>query len=110
MRRDFSFVNHRHFRIWQREKNDICATHSLGCIDNFKTGAPRRHARFAFAIQPNDDGDPAVAQVQCVRVALRAETDHSARFSLEPAKVAVFIGVNARRRTTPRKFVHRVLL
>jgi len=63
MRCDLFFVNLRHFRIRQREKNDIRATHSLGRIDNFKTGAPRRHARFAFAIKPNDDGESAVAQV-----------------------------------------------
>src|SRR6266404_2879342 len=55
---DFFFISLRHFRSGQREKNDICPTHSLGRIDNFKAGAPRRDARFAFAIQPNDDGDP----------------------------------------------------
>ena len=63
MRRDLSFVHVRHFRIRQREKNDIRVTHSLGCIDNFKTGAPRSKARFAFAIKPNDDGESAVAQI-----------------------------------------------
>ena len=63
MRSDLFFVNLRHFRIRQREKNDIRATHSLGRIDNFKTGAPRHYARFAFAIKPSDNGESAVAQV-----------------------------------------------
>jgi hypothetical protein len=31
-----------------------------------------------------------------VSAALRAEADHRTRFSLQPAKIDIFIGVNAR--------------
>jgi hypothetical protein len=36
-----------------------------------------------------------------VSAALRSETDYGARFSLEPAKIGILIGVNARGHKTP---------
>jgi hypothetical protein len=45
--------------------------------------------------KPNDYVHPAVTKIHGVRATLRSEPDHRARFSLQPTKVSVFIGVNA---------------
>jgi hypothetical protein len=96
IRSDFIFIHHGHFRIGQRKKNNVASPHCLGCSENFKALAPRRRARFTFAIKTNDDGNATVAQVQRMRAALRAKTDHGACFFFEPAKIDIFICVNAR--------------
>src|SRR3981189_915178 len=42
-------------------------------------------------------------QVERVRASLRAEADDRARLSLQPAKIDIFIRVNARGHATPKR-------
>ena len=89
-------VDYWHLRVREREKNNVCAPRGFCCVQYFETTPPGPHPGLAARVKPDNDADLAVPKVECVRAALRAEADHRARFALQPAKIRVFVGVNAR--------------
>jgi len=79
----------------KRQKNNVAASHCFQGVEHSKPASPSTRARLAAGIKPDNYVHPAVPKVESVRTALRAEADHCARFPLQPAKIGIFVGVNA---------------
>jgi hypothetical protein len=89
-------IDHWHLRVREREKNNVCTLRGFSCVQHFETTPPGPHPGLAARVQPDNNTDPAVPKIESVSAALRSEPDHRACFSLQPAKIDIFIGVNAR--------------
>jgi len=75
----------------------MSARRAASAVSNTFETAPRgTPARPAGRIQTNDDSNAAISEIKSVSAALRAEADYCTRFSLQPAKIDIFIGVNTR--------------
>ena len=95
MRSDLFRVNGRHLRVRKRQKKNIRAPRRFRCAEHFETAPSGAHPGLAPRIKPDDYLNSAVLEVEGVRASLRTEADHRARFALQPAKIGVFVSVNA---------------
>jgi len=83
-------------RVREREKNNVPASRSFGCVKHFETASSGAPTGFASTIKTNDDRNAGTLEIERVSAALRAEADDCTRFSLQLAKIDIFIGVNSR--------------
>ena len=78
----------------ESQKNNVAASHSFERVDYSKTVPSGARPRPAAGIKSNSHVHPAVLKIKSVRAALRAEANHCARFSLQPAKIGILVGIN----------------
>jgi hypothetical protein len=81
-RSDLFCINSWHLRVREREKNNVRAARSFGCVKHFETALSGAPAGFASTIETDDDRNAATLEIERVSAALRAEADHRARLSL----------------------------
>src|SRR6266487_1216822 len=96
MRCDLFRINSWHFVVWKRKKNDVSLLRGPGCVQNFKTATSGTAARFATRVEPDNYINSTVPEIEGVCSTLCAEPNHCTCFSLQPAEIGVFIGVNTR--------------
>jgi hypothetical protein len=91
MRRNLFGENLRHSRIGKREKNDVAAFDGGGGFENAQTLGSRATARSTSTMQANDYIEAAIAQIQCVRVPLHAETNDATDFPAQRVELDLLV-------------------
>jgi hypothetical protein len=91
MRQHLFLINFRDSEIRRREKDYIGFLSRFRDIEHSEPILLGGLDRFAALVQANDDFDPAILEVQRMRMSLRSEADDSADFVLQIQQVRIFV-------------------
>jgi hypothetical protein len=90
MRQHLFQINFRDSEIRRREKDYIGFLSRFRNIEHSETILLGDWDGFAAFVQTDDDFDPAILEVQRMRMSLRSEADDSAHFVLQIQQVRIF--------------------